>query len=102
MKSPEQVKKRLWAAAELAATRRGFAFGKDCEGHVRSFIDAGVANLAQAAALDDEIRLMLAEAGITALVEKMVEEAVAKHLPELRESTFWAARNLLCPLWPFC
>ena len=96
------IKKRLHLTAELVAIRHGFRFSSDCESHLLAFIDAGIAELVSKNMTNEEIQLRLAEAGITALVEKMVESAIAGNLKELQESTFFSARNFLCPLFPFC
>lgn len=96
------LKDRLWLAAQLAALRRGYRFSNDCEPHVRRFIEQGVNELNARGLLTDEVMIRLAEAGITTLVEKMADEALAQGFQELRETTFMSARGLLCPLWPFC
>ncbi len=89
-------------AAQYQAARLGYGFSADSLSAVHSFVDGGVNVLQSAGQLSDEPSLALAEANITAFASAMVLEARDQNLPELRESTFHAARARLCPLWPFC
>jgi hypothetical protein len=102
MPTQADVRKRLWMSAELTALRHGLRYHPPCKAHVLAFIDKGVVNLTKKDALNDSIRLQLSEDGVTALVEEMVVIAKAKKLKRLEEQTFFPARDLLCPLWPFC
>ena len=102
MTTPIAVKRRLQLTADLVASRHGYRFSPDCKTHVSAFLDNGVTALDKKKRLSDEISIKLAEAAVTALVERMVEEARAKNLPRLQETTFFAAKSWLCPLWPFC
>lgn len=100
--TPDKIRKRLRLTAELVALRHGFTYELNCEPLILTFIDGGITELVRKNRIHDEIEIRRAEAGITALVEKMVEFAIASALPVLQEATFRSAKSYLCPLWPFC
>ncbi|MEX0777542.1 MAG: hypothetical protein WD042_17695 [Phycisphaeraceae bacterium] len=72
--------------------------GRDCEREVRDFITPQD-QLYQAST--PEVRQQISE-NFRRFVKAMIDEAKRRGLPELRESTFHAARAGICPLFPFC
>ena len=98
----EQVERYLWVAAQLQAARFGYGFGSDCESHMQGFIHDGVAKIDAENNLNQPAWISLAEHNLTAFTTRMVIEAQVLNLNELRESTYWKAREFFCPLWPFC
>jgi hypothetical protein len=96
------LERLLWSAAQYQAARLGFGFSDDSSGHVADLIRGGVQRVETEGYLEDTLRIALAESNIISFTTRMAIEARQMNLLELRESTFWAARNAICPLWPFC
>lgn len=80
------------------AKSAGLGVGYDCESNVRSFITPADQTYRNSSPPD---RAAIRQ-NFTRLIDAMVAEAKDRGLPELRESTFHAARSKLCPLFPFC
>jgi hypothetical protein len=102
MATPTEIRRRLFLASQLTALRHGYNFARDCQVHFKGFISDGVERIIQEKSTEDEIRLDQAEANIVAFTMQMVLEARKSDLSSLHEPTFFDARNLICPLWPFC
>lgn len=98
----DQINRQLWAAAQLQAARFGYGFGSDCEDHMRGFIRDGVTKINAEGKATKPAWISLAEHNVMAFTARMVIEAQQLNLDELRETTYWKARDFFCPLWPFC
>ena len=100
MATRDAIERRLWARAQLRAADLGFA--SDCEVHIKQLIADAVETLEQQGVTTDPDRLAAAEQNLDIFVREMIVEARAQGLDQLHESTYHAARNRLCPLWPLC
>ena len=96
------VRQRLWLAAAHQAAALGYGIAPSCEHHLRPFLESGAQLMANEGVLDSEPHAVRAECSARAFVAMMVVEAQRQGYTELHEPTFFWARNLLCPLWPFC
>jgi hypothetical protein len=97
---PNDLEARFWKLAETQTA--GFGFTPVCETLVRNFIRYGVENLMREGLANDEFRIHEAEVNLSRFINTMTQEAMRLGLRQLQETTFEAARNGLCPLWPFC
>lgn len=93
---------RFWSHAQELAIRAGLGIATDCQTDLRRFIAGGVSQLQREGAHKDENRVNEAEANLRRFVERMIDEAKQRGVLELHEYTFGAARQSLCPIWPFC
>lgn len=80
----------------------GMPIGPDCAQRLDSLFERAADVVEQADMLDDPAKLLEAAASASTLVNRMLEEARRQGLTELREVTFFAALQSLCPIWPFC
>jgi hypothetical protein len=96
----QSLENRFW---ELANSQTmGFGFAPDCESMMRAFISQGVQTLSVAGFKQNEFKIHEAEANLSRFINSMIQEALRRQLTRLQESTFFAAKSSLCPLWPFC
>jgi hypothetical protein len=102
MATPAEIRRRLFLTSQLTALRYGYKFASDCRVHFKNFINDGVERIVQENSTEDEIRLDQAEANILAFTMQMVLEARESGSALLHEPTFFGAKKLICPLWPFC
>jgi hypothetical protein len=102
MPAIEIVKQRLWLAGQHQAVSLGYAIAPSCESHLRPFLEDGAVKMATENVLNSEPHAIRAESGARMFVAAMVIEARAMGLTELHEPTFFSAKTLFCPLWPFC
>jgi hypothetical protein len=93
---------RFWTRVEGLANQAGLGITPDCESDLRALIAEGVGRIEREGSLGDEKRIEEAEANLATFVQRMVLEAKQRNLRELQEVTFRAARESLCPIWPFC
>lgn len=96
----DDLREALWMVADDTAVAFGFSFEPGCQQHLRGFLDAG-ANAIESEGLSPE-RMSLAKFNTVLFVTSMVAEARRTGLLELHEPTFFAVRDRLCPIWPFC
>ncbi len=102
MAKTSEIRRRFWLAAQHTAALYGYNFAPDCRQHFQDFIKEGVDKIVAENHRDDEILLALAEANVTAFTMQMIVNARDLNLPRLHEPTFFGAKGLICPLWPFC
>ncbi len=100
MPNRNAIKRRLIARAQLRAANYGFS--STCEQYIKQYIEQGIYELDSSGVLNDFDRINQAENNLDKFVDEMIEEAVARGDDQLGENTFYAAKNRLCPLWPFC
>ena len=100
MLTQASLQRRLEATALYQAADFGFAPG--CWSLVQSFVTTGVQQIVNSGALDDDVKIALAEADLLRFVAEMMVEAQNSGLTELHENTYDAAKLRLCPLFPFC
>lgn len=74
----------------------------DCAQHLFQCFEDAAETLEQAGKLGDLHALRDADDGAWKLVRQMVTEAENQGLRRLQESTFFGAKSVICPLWPFC
>ena len=102
MPTADQIERRLWLAADYRAAQSNLDIAPDCAAHLRSFIRSGVDRIVAEGHNNDNLRISLAETNIRGFTMRMIIEARQINVPQLHEPTFFAAKNALCPLWPFC
>jgi hypothetical protein len=98
----EELRGELWETVEYTAKCFDLGIGSDCAHHLREFIHDGVQRLDHEGFLKDRRRVYQAETRLTGFVGGMIYEAKRQHATELREFTFFAAKETFCPSWPFC
>jgi hypothetical protein len=96
----EAVERRLWAIAQYRAADYGFA--PNCLSTVRDMIRRGAERLDAEGFVNDEDRIVLAEANLSRYISEMILEARRRGYTELHEDTEYQAHITLCPIWPFC
>jgi hypothetical protein len=96
------LEKRLWNVAYNEAKSYNLHFASDCERYLREMITRGVMELKTRGYERDENKLSDAERNLRLFIAEMVKEAKRQNLSKLHENTFYAAKNSLCPIWPFC
>jgi hypothetical protein len=102
MDASTRLKSHMWRAAQYRAASFGYEITPSCEHHLRPFLEDGIDELMKAGQQESAANVAVAEANVFALVTRMVIEAQVMHLDALHEPTFFAAKQFLCPLWPFC
>ena len=91
------IMKDCWPIVEDVMKEAGFEIGPHCRNFLTGFISQ-----ADLAYQSDPARRTEAQANLRRFVLRMVQEAKDHGMPELHEQSFAAARQALCPLWPFC
>jgi len=105
MAKAEEIRKRLWLAAEYTAARHGYKFVPNCREYLVSFISDGVDRMVAENCTDDEFCLALAEANVKAFTMQMI--VIARIVPRpgfdarLHTETFFDAKHLISLFWPF-
>jgi hypothetical protein len=98
----QALENQLWQAAEATAEEAAFGIGPECAEELRRFIGEGTRRMEAEGKLADADALQDAKTNLGRFVKDMAGEAGARGLDMLRESTFFAIKDRLCPLWPFC
>ncbi len=98
----QQLNQRFWTSVETAAKGFQLGIGTDCKVHLKNFISVGVNQLQTEGLLNNVQKCDIAETNLIAFVGGMAYEAKLQNLTELREFTFFGAKQRFCPLWPFC
>lgn len=102
MSSKTKIERRLWLAAEHRAAQASLEIAEDCAYHLQAFIGQGAETLKKKNLIDDPDQVALAETNIVAFVTRMIIESRRQRLDSLHEPTFFKAREVLCPIFPFC
>ena len=102
MNKEEVIQKMLLATAQHVALKYGYEFAPDCWDHLQGLVREGVNTIVAENRVDDEQYISLAEANIVVFATRMTIAAREQNLSELHEPTFHAAKQFLCPIWPFC
>lgn len=89
----------LWRRVENLAAEAGLAVTPQCAEHLRAFITTGVNRMEHE---NDGRGMFEAERNLEQFVRGMIDYARRRDWPELREGTFFAAKEFFCPSWPFC
>lgn len=100
MRTKESLQRRYEAVALHEAADFGFA--PDCWVDVQNFIEIGVQQIVNEGALDDDIKIALAQANLARVIVGMMIEARNLGLNQLHETTLVIVKGKLCPLFPFC
>ena len=98
----QQLNDRYWTTVKNTAKSFNLGIGQDCAVHLRGFVQAGISRLERDGFLNNTQKINEAEEHLIAFVGGMAYEAKSKGFVELREVTFFAAKQRFCPLWPFC
>jgi hypothetical protein len=103
-----KMEERLWITAQYLARESGMEYSVPCATVVRDLVRAGTHNMVREKRISEH-DFEEADANLSRLVTKMVEEAKAIPNPRaslpgpvlIREAAFVKAKEI-CPLWPFC
>lgn len=102
MATQQILETRLLASTYHRVAMANLTIASGCESHLRDFVIVGVQELIARGFGSSEVKVALAEARLSHFVAEMIDRAASAGDSELHEPTFFAARNSLCPLWPFC
>lgn len=93
----------LWIVALDTATAFGFSIAPRCEMLLRELLEEGASTVeASTTEVSEPEKLAAAKANTMLFVTSMVAEARRRGDLDLRDQSFFAVRDRICPLWPFC
>ena len=87
---------------QYLAAQAHLDFTYECDRYLHAFVSEGVSRLGREKLLDDERAILVAGQSLELFVRGMIEYAQRQGWSELPESSFFAAKKFLCPIWPFC
>jgi hypothetical protein len=93
---------RFWRKVQDLTNQAGLSIAPGYKADLERFVAQGVARMRREGVIRDEVRIEEAEENLTIFVQQMIDEANQRGVSALHEFTFAAARNSLCPIWPFC